>query len=73
LAVRATNAILYDFASNFVGNELTFIDIRFSEQSNFRLIFNVFSENVARGNVGKFVSVRNFRSLRTFTRAGRAK
>jgi hypothetical protein len=71
-AIGSRDALLYDFASNFVGYELAFIDKRFSKHTDFRLVFDVFSKNVARGNMRQGVFVRKFGCERSFACAGRA-
>jgi hypothetical protein len=66
-AVLSADAFLYDLASHFVGNEKTLVDVRFCKQPDGGLIFNVFSENVTRGDVGKLVGIYDSGSLRALT------
>ena len=71
-AILFLQTVFHDFAGNFVGHQLPFIDIRFGKHADFRLIFNVRAENIARGNVRHSEFIGNARCLRTFARAGRA-
>ena len=69
LAIFFLQSVFHDLAGDVVGNQLPFIDIRFGKQTDFRLIFDIRTENISRGNVRHAEAVGNTRCLRTLSRA----
>ena len=55
-----------------VGDERTCVDILFSLDAERCALFDVASENIARGNVGNFIFLTNQSGLSAFTCAGSA-
>ena len=69
LAIGLFEPLRHDLASHFVGHQLPFIDIRFGFQPHRRALFQIFTKDVARGNVHDTVLFGDLHGLRAFARA----